>query len=101
MPRRAAKTAVRAAPPPAPRRELDAALAAGDLARAADAALELGGGRDKLPENLRPGFDAVRTAFDHYQAGRDDDARAALDAIGLGSPFLEWKLLLRGLIAYQ
>ena len=37
----------------------------------------------------------------HYEAGRDDPAREALSGIGLSSPFLEWKLLLRGLIAWS
>src|SRR5262249_55715566 len=31
---------------------------------------------------------------------RDDDAREAMQGIGLTSPFLEWKLLLRGLYAF-
>jgi tetratricopeptide (TPR) repeat protein len=76
-------------------------LAADDPARAADAAMELGpGARDRLPAPLRPTFDAVRTAFARYEAGDDDAARGALQAVGLSSPFLDWKLLLRGLIAY-
>jgi tetratricopeptide (TPR) repeat protein len=84
---RRAATAPRpaAAPPPHP---ADAALASGKA------------GRDGVPEDWRPGFDAVRTAFGHAAAGRDDDAREQLQTIGLGSPFLEWKLLLRGLLAY-
>lgn len=45
--------------------------------------------------------DAIRAAFAHHEAGRDDDARATLGPIGLKSPYLEWKVLLRGLIAYQ
>lgn len=53
-----------------------------------------------LPGDLHAGFDAVRSAFAHAQAGRDDDARAALQTIGLQSPFLEWKVLLRGLLAW-
>ena len=59
------------------------------------------GGKSILPAELHAGFDAVVQAFAHSEAGRDDDARAALQAIGLTSPFLEWKLLLRGLLAYQ
>jgi tetratricopeptide (TPR) repeat protein len=86
-------------PPPADR--LRTALAADDLARAADAAIELGAGaRDPLPEALRPGFDAVRDAFAHYEAGRDEAVRERLQAVGLTSPFLDWKLLLRGLLAH-
>ena len=84
-----------------PAARLRVAVEAGDLARAADAAIELGpAGRDLLPEALRPGFDAVRAAFARYEAGEDDTAREALQAVGLASPFLEWKLLLRGLIAF-
>jgi len=74
-----------AAPPPHP---ADAALAKGKA------------GREELPEEWRPGFEAVRAAFEHAAAGRDDAARVQLQTIGLGSPFLEWKLLLRGLLAY-
>src|SRR5581483_3456078 len=39
-------------------------------------------------------------AFAASQAGRDDEAREALQGIGLQSPFLEWKVLVRGLLAY-
>lgn len=71
------------------------------LARAADAALAQGpSGRELLPETLRPQFDQVVQAFARAEAGQDDEARAALQEIGLQSPFLEWKLLLRGLLAY-
>ncbi|HEX3146934.1 MAG TPA: tetratricopeptide repeat protein [Gemmataceae bacterium] len=58
------------------------------------------GGKDLLPADLRPGFELVRIAFADYQAGRDEPAREALSSIGLSSPYLEWKLLLRGLIAW-
>lgn len=56
--------------------------------------------KSALPEDQHATYDAVQKAFDHYEKGKDDDARAALEAVGLRSPFLEWKLLLRGLIAY-
>ena len=56
--------------------------------------------RDALPEDLRAGYDAVVLAFKHHEAGREDAARAALEPIGLRSPFLEWKVLLRGLLAH-
>src|SRR5262249_31772495 len=49
---------------------------------------------------LRGQFDLVQQAFKQVEAGQDEEARAALQNIGLQSPFLEWKLLLRGLIAY-
>lgn len=68
---------------------------------AADRAIALGrAGRERLPERHRESFDAVLDAFEHYEAGRDDAAREKLAVIGLSSPFLEWKLALRGLLAY-
>jgi tetratricopeptide (TPR) repeat protein len=76
-------------------------LATEDFAMAGDAAVELGpAAREKLPEALRPAFDAVCDAFALYEGGQDDPAREKLQAVGLSSPFLDWKLLLRGLIAY-
>ena len=39
-------------------------------------------------------------AFRQVEAGQDEAARESLQGIGLQSPFLEWKLLLRGLLAY-
>src|SRR5919197_1569437 len=50
---------------------------------------------------MHPAFDAVLTAFQEYEAGHDEAARGALQQVGLGSPFLEWKVLLRGLLAYS
>jgi tetratricopeptide (TPR) repeat protein len=71
------------------------------LGHLADAALRQGpSGKGLLPAEHHAGFDAALQAFAHSEAGRDDDARAALQAIGLTSPFLEWKLLVRGLLAY-
>jgi tetratricopeptide (TPR) repeat protein len=71
------------------------------LARAADAALAQGpAGRTTLPEELWPGFDRIVLAFDQLHTGQDEAARQTLQEIGLQSPFLEWKLLLRGLQAY-
>jgi tetratricopeptide (TPR) repeat protein len=58
------------------------------------------GGRAALPPALQADYDRVVQAFAHVEAGRDDEARAALQGVGLRSPFLEWKLLLRGLQAY-
>lgn len=52
------------------------------------------------PENFLADFSCLRGAIDDYEAGRDDFAREALQRIGLTSPFLEWKIFLRGLIAY-
>jgi tetratricopeptide (TPR) repeat protein len=69
---------------------------------AVDAALARGvAGKASLAAEWHAPFDLILQAIAHYQAGRDDDARAALQGIGLQSPFLEWKVLLRGLIAYQ
>ncbi len=68
---------------------------------AADAALQQdAAGRASLPEALHADFDRVVLAFQQAEAGKDDDARATLQGIGLRSPFLEWKVLLRGLQAY-
>ena len=57
-------------------------------------------GRQQLPASLHEGYDAVVRAFRESEAGQDESARATLQAIGLQSPFLEWKVFLRGLIAY-
>ncbi len=71
------------------------------LALAADAALAQGkAGRALLPEALHGPFDLILQAFAQVEAGQDEQARAILQGIGLQSPFLEWKVLLRGLIAY-
>jgi tetratricopeptide (TPR) repeat protein len=71
------------------------------LNRIADAAITQGpSGRSTLPPDLQPQFDMVHEAFRRSEAGEDDAARAALQGIGLGSPFLEWKVFLRGLLAY-
>jgi tetratricopeptide (TPR) repeat protein len=71
------------------------------LGQAADAALSQGkAGRGLLPETYHGQFDAIVKAFAQSEAGQDEAARTTLQAIGLQSPFLEWKVLLRGLIAY-
>jgi tetratricopeptide (TPR) repeat protein len=67
---------------------------------AADGAVQDHAGRAALPEALRGELDAVLDAFHRMQTGDDEGARARLQCIGLRSPFLEWKLLLRGLQAY-
>jgi tetratricopeptide (TPR) repeat protein len=53
-----------------------------------------------LPDEHHGGLKAVILAFAKYEKGNDDEAREELNPIGLSSPFLEWKLLLRGLIAH-
>jgi tetratricopeptide (TPR) repeat protein len=71
------------------------------LARTADAAVQQeAAGRRFLPETLHADFDRTLQAFAQVQAGQDDAARETLQGIGLRSPFLEWKVLLRGLMAY-
>lgn len=71
------------------------------LGRVADRGLREGlGGKAYLPADLHAGFDLVRTAFVAYEKGQDEPARQALNGIGLTSPYLDWKLLLRGLMAW-
>lgn len=71
------------------------------LATLADTAVrQQKAGRNLLPDTLRPDFDRILLAFEQVEAGKDDAARDTLQPIGLRSPFLEWKLYLRGLQAY-
>ncbi len=71
------------------------------LPLAADVAIQRGAnGRALLPESMRIDFDRVRQAFSHLEMGQDDRAKEVMQGIGLSSPFLEWKLFLRGLLAY-
>lgn len=71
------------------------------LQSAADAAVAQGpASKAALPADLHASFDLLLQAFAHYEAGRDEEARVALQGIGLQSPFLEWKVFLRGLLAY-
>src|SRR5713226_6123159 len=71
------------------------------LFRAADAAIQQEAhGRSLLPEEMRGDFDRVIQTFAQLETGQDDAARKTLQGIGLRSPFLEWKLFLRGLQAY-
>jgi tetratricopeptide (TPR) repeat protein len=77
-------------------------VAAKVLGHAADQAVPAGpAGAAKLPEAVRPQLGLVLQAFALAEQGKDDEARAALQGIGLQSPFLEWKLMLRGLMAYH
>jgi tetratricopeptide (TPR) repeat protein len=57
-------------------------------------------GRADLPPALQAECDRIVQAFEQVESGQDDAARETLQGIGLRSPFLEWKLLLRGLQAY-
>jgi tetratricopeptide (TPR) repeat protein len=71
------------------------------FARAADAAVQHeAAGRSSLPAEMHADFDRLLKAFQQVQAGEDDAAKETLQGIGLKSPFLEWKLFLRGLQAY-
>ncbi len=70
-------------------------------AQAADAAVQKeGAGRASLPPALVPEFDRILAAFRQLEGGQDDAMRDTLQPIGLRSPFLEWKVFLRGLQAY-
>jgi tetratricopeptide (TPR) repeat protein len=71
------------------------------LGRVVDRALRDGpAGHILVPADLKPGFDLVIRAFAAYEGNRDAAARELLDGIGLSSPYLEWKLLIRGLMAW-
>jgi tetratricopeptide (TPR) repeat protein len=71
------------------------------LAQVGDAAVVQGAaGRASLPEAMRAQFDLVLRGFTLVAEGKDHLTREALQGLGLQSPFLEWKLLLRGLVAY-
>jgi tetratricopeptide (TPR) repeat protein len=71
------------------------------FAYAVDAALQQdSAGRAALPPALRDDFDRIVLAFGQVESGQDEAARQTLQGVGLRSPFLEWKLLLRGLQAY-
>jgi tetratricopeptide (TPR) repeat protein len=71
------------------------------VSRAADAALQKGpAGRQLLPESVHAQFDLVLKSAALLEDGQDEQAREALQGIGLQSPFLEWKVFLRGLSAY-
>src|SRR5438445_432127 len=54
----------------------------------------------RRPAELHDDFDRTVRAFAQAHAGQDDAARETLQAVGLRSPFAEWKLLIRGLLAY-
>ena len=71
------------------------------LAQTVDAALTKGAaGRGLVGDDLRPGFDAIIKAFECAEQHRDDAAREALQTIGLQSPYMEWRVLARGLLAF-
>jgi hypothetical protein len=79
----------------------DAASAQRILGFVADAAIQQeAAGRAALPPALRDDLDRILLAFGQVESGQDEAARETLQGISLRSPFLEWKLLLRGLQAY-
>ena len=79
----------------------DPASAQRILAYVADAAVQQeAAGRAALPPALQADFDRILLAFAQVELGQDEQARETLQGVGLRSPFLEWKLLLRGLQAY-
>jgi hypothetical protein len=77
----------------------DAALRSQVAGHAADAAVRARS-KELLPADLHAGYAAVVDGFDKYKLGHDNAARERLNDIGLSSPFLEWKLLLRGFLAF-
>jgi tetratricopeptide (TPR) repeat protein len=54
-----------------------------------------------IPAELHAGLDTIQLAYAQYEKKKDDDARETLHAIGISSPWLEWKLLIRGLLAWS
>jgi tetratricopeptide (TPR) repeat protein len=66
----------------------------------ADGAVGDSASRSALPAALQSELHAVLEAFRLTELDNDGAALAALQPIGLRSPYLEWKLLLRGLQAY-
>ena len=71
------------------------------LTSVADAAVvQEGAGKTPLPSELREDYDRILKAFREVENGQDEAARSTLGAVGLKSPFLEWKILLRGFQAY-
>lgn len=53
-----------------------------------------------LPREYHSAHQGILKAFQHYERGEDEQAREALQAINLSSPFLDWKVFLRGMIAF-
>ena len=79
----------------------DPALRQRILQNTIDAAIAQGAaGKTPLPPELHAPFDLIVQAFADCEAGRDEQSRTRLQGIGLQSPFLEWKVLLRGLLAF-
>ncbi|MGF1578434.1 MAG: tetratricopeptide repeat protein [Gemmataceae bacterium] len=56
--------------------------------------------REHVPEEYRDEFDTILAAFAASERGEDEKVGELLKKIGLRSPFLDWKVVLRGLLAY-
>jgi predicted Zn-dependent protease len=56
--------------------------------------------RALLPDEMLGQYELIHRAFSHLESGQDEEAKAALQGIGLRSPFLDWKMLARGLMAH-
>jgi tetratricopeptide (TPR) repeat protein len=69
------------------------------LASLADSAVT-GDPRAPIRAELQADRDRILTAFALLEKGDEEGVRTALQEIGLRSPFLDWKLLVRGLQAY-
>ncbi len=79
----------------------DAALREQVVAHLVDAALsQEKNGRQLVPREFQAEFERILLAFNQQEKGHDESARETLQGIGLRSPFMEWKVLLRGLQAY-
>ena len=57
-------------------------------------------GLTNIPEEHRPATELILKAFKAYDAKDNTVAREALQSIGSSSPLIEWKLFLRGLMAW-
>ncbi|MEZ6139436.1 MAG: hypothetical protein R3B84_02590 [Zavarzinella sp.] len=58
------------------------------------------GDPSQLPEEWRPHYSLVMGALKAYESRNDQEAISQLDGIGLKSPYLSWKLLIRGMVAW-
>jgi len=79
----------------------DPALRSGILGAVGDRIVRTNNKDKLLPAEHLPAFDAFNKAFYHYSAGHYDIARDLLQKIPSSSIFVEMKLMLRGLIAWN
>lgn len=71
------------------------------LASTADTAVLHAAGDASLPPEARADAAAVRQAIDLFEAGRDDEALAAVRDLSRQSLLADWKLFLRGFAAWR